>query len=83
MEELKGRHEDEIQKMKEGKEELNGKIEEMGKRIREHEEAKEVGNTELFIAELKDAEVKELHMTNYEDGITFLEGQLTRCQHKL
>jgi vacuolar-type H+-ATPase subunit E/Vma4 len=28
-------------------------------------------------------EEREKHMTNYEDGITFLEQQLTRAQHKL
>jgi peptidoglycan hydrolase CwlO-like protein len=36
-----------------------------------------------LLASFKDLEQKEMHMTNYEDGITFLEGQLTRCQRKL
>lgn len=36
-----------------------------------------------MINSLRDMDQREKHMGSYEDGITYLEGQLTRCQHKL
>ena len=36
-----------------------------------------------MINSLMDMEQREKHMGSYEDGVTYLEGQLARCQHKL
>ena len=62
---------------------MKEKIAELSKRLNEHEGDRASGETQQMINSLRDMEQREKHMGSYEDGITYLEGQLTRCQHKL
>ena len=44
---------------------------------------REIGDTQNLINSLKDIDGKEDFLSNYENGITFLERQVKKCQIKL
>ena len=83
LEELTHKYEEEIKKLQDNKNELKEKLGQLNGRLKEYEGERSAGETQLLINSLKDMDQREKHMGSYEDGVTYLEGQLTRCQHKL
>ncbi len=77
------KYEAEIQRLTDNTNDLKVKITELLNRLKEYEGDKAEGEEEELLASFKDLQQKKAHISNYDDGITFFEGQLARCQRRL
>lgn len=80
---LKAKFEAERERYKEEKERYLKKIADLKDRLRQFEGEREAGETELFLKSLREMEARDGGLTNYEDGVTFLDRQLKKALSKV